>query len=195
MQVSICPDARLSPPPGKPRPSSVTLGFRHRRRAMAMVGHRRRLDRMSDDDDNIREPSGPQSSDPVHARPNGTSGAGRDGRRRKPKVRKLRLFWILLGLGGLAIVSTIFGMMMAVASDLPQIENRAEYKRLGANSYLYDDHWRKIGIFAPPNSEVIDTFAARPDGAATRSSRSRTSGSGPTPASTSGASRAPSWPT
>ncbi|MGH2892672.1 MAG: transglycosylase domain-containing protein, partial [Solirubrobacteraceae bacterium] len=82
----------------------------------------------------------------------------KDGRRRKPKVRKLRLFWILLGLGALAIVSTIFGMMMAVASDLPQVENRAEYKHLGANSYLYDDHWRPIGVLEPPNNEVIDNF-------------------------------------
>ena len=96
----------------------------------------------------------------------------------------------------LAIVSTIFGMMMAVASDLPQIENRAEYKHLGANSYLYDDHWRKIGIFAPANSEVdrhLSTAGADGHGRGRR--RSRTSASGPTPASTSRASPAPSSPT
>jgi penicillin-binding protein 1A len=43
---------------------------------------------------------------------------------------------ILLGLGALAVVSTVFGMMMAVASDLPQIENRQVY-RAAVNSYLY----------------------------------------------------------
>ena len=64
---------------------------------------------------------------------------------------------ILIGLGALAIVSTVFGMMMAVASDLPQIENRQVY-RAAANSYLYDDHWRLIGQFAPPNHEAIDKF-------------------------------------
>ena len=64
---------------------------------------------------------------------------------------------ILVGLGALAIVSTVFGMMMAVASDLPQIENRQQYKA-EKNSYLYDDDWRPIGIFAPPNHVVIDTF-------------------------------------
>ncbi len=80
-----------------------------------------------------------------------------NGRRRKPKLRKLRLFSILVGFGALAAVSTVFGMMMAVASDLPQIENRAEYGH-PANSYLYDDHWRPIGIFAPPNNEVIDSY-------------------------------------
>src|SRR5215217_234075 len=32
----------------------------------------------------------------------------------KPKVKKLRLALVLLGLAGLALMSTIFGMMMAV---------------------------------------------------------------------------------
>jgi len=73
-------------------------------------------------------------------------------------VRKLRLILILLGLGALAIVSTAFGMMMAVASDLPQIENRQVYSSASANSYIYDDHWHLIGQFAPPNHEVIDGF-------------------------------------
>ena len=112
---------------------------------------------MSDDDDNISEPRDLRAPIPF-APPKRRLRRRRDGRRRKPKVRKLRLFWILFGLGALAIVSTIFGMMMAVASDLPQIENRAEYKHLGANSYLYDDHWRKIGILEPPNNEVIDNY-------------------------------------
>jgi penicillin-binding protein 1A len=75
----------------------------------------------------------------------------------KPRVKKLRLLLILFGLGILAVISTVFGMMMAVASDLPQIENRQQY-RLAANSYLYDDHWHLIGLFAPPNHEVIDNF-------------------------------------
>src|SRR5687768_10022318 len=40
----------------------------------------------------------------------------------KPKIRKLRLLALLTGLGLLAGVSTVFGMMMAVASDLPELE-------------------------------------------------------------------------
>ena len=55
------------------------------------------------------------------------------------------------------MISTVFGMMMAVASDLPQLENRQQYKQ-EKNSYLYDDMWRPIGIFAPPNHVVIDTY-------------------------------------
>ncbi len=72
-------------------------------------------------------------------------------------MRKLRLLLILVGLGALAFVSTVFGMMMAVASDLPQLENRREYKH-EANTFLYDDQWRPIGIFAPPNNVVIDQY-------------------------------------
>ena len=64
----------------------------------------------------------------------------------KPRVRKLRLLLILIGFGMLAVVSTVFGMLMAVASDLPQLENAAQYTLGAANSYLYDDHWRPIGM-------------------------------------------------
>jgi penicillin-binding protein 1A len=60
----------------------------------------------------------------------------------KPKVKKLRLLLILAGLGALALVSTVFGMMMAVASDLPQLENRAEYDR-AENSIVYSDEDRE----------------------------------------------------
>jgi penicillin-binding protein 1A len=64
---------------------------------------------------------------------------------------------ILVGLTVLALISMVFGMLMSVASDLPQLENRSQY-RAAANSYLYDDHWRPIGIFAPPGHVVIDTY-------------------------------------
>src|SRR5215207_6411111 len=56
--------------------------------------------------------------------------------KRKPKLKKLRLALILLGLSVLALVSTLFGMLMAVASDLPSLENTAEF-RAAENSTLY----------------------------------------------------------
>jgi penicillin-binding protein 1A len=56
----------------------------------------------------------------------------------KPRLKKLRLALILLGLGVLAVVSTLFGMLMAVASDLPSLENTNEY-RAAKNSVLYQD--------------------------------------------------------
>ena len=38
------------------------------------------------------------------------------------RVKKLRLLIVLVGLGALAIVSTFFGMMMAITYDLPRLE-------------------------------------------------------------------------
>ena len=54
----------------------------------------------------------------------------------KPKLKKLRLALVLAGLSVLALISTVFGMLMAVASDLPALENRAEYDA-ARNSVLY----------------------------------------------------------
>jgi penicillin-binding protein 1A len=71
-------------------------------------------------------------------RPSPPSGGGSVPLAGKPKVKKLRLLLILSGLGALALVSTVFGMMMAVASDLPQLENKAEYER-AENSTVYAD--------------------------------------------------------
>src|SRR5689334_12930615 len=49
-------------------------------------------------------------------------------KRAKPKLRKLRFAFILLGLTVLAFVAWIFGIMMAVAQDLPSLEARQQYK-------------------------------------------------------------------
>jgi penicillin-binding protein 1A len=56
----------------------------------------------------------------------------------KPKLKKFRLALVMLGLSALAVVSTVFGMLMAVASDLPSLENTAEF-RAAENSVLYAD--------------------------------------------------------
>jgi penicillin-binding protein 1A len=56
----------------------------------------------------------------------------------KPKLKKLRLAFVLLGLTVLALISTFFGMLMAVARDLPSLENQAEF-RAAENSILYAD--------------------------------------------------------
>jgi penicillin-binding protein 1A len=61
--------------------------------------------------------------------------------RRRVRIRKLRLFALLFGLGILAAVSTVFGMMMAVASDLPRLEQPAT-----RNSIIYDRDGHKIGV-------------------------------------------------
>src|SRR5438105_827452 len=103
-------------------------------------------------------PLGPAGSGPPGSSGNGAppDGGGEEPSP-KPRVRKVRFISILLGLATLAFISTVFGMMMAVASDLPQLENRQQYKH-AANSFLYDDHWRPIGLFAPPNHVVVDNY-------------------------------------
>ena len=61
--------------------------------------------------------------------------------RRRVRIRKLRLFALLLGLGALAAVSTVFGMLMAVASDLPELEQPS-----WRNSVIYDRDGHRIGL-------------------------------------------------
>ncbi len=76
-------------------------------------------------------PSHVPSPDASHASGDGGGPPGP-----KPKLKKLRLALVLFVLGALAVVSTVFGMMMAVASDLPQLETRAEYRRAENSTLL-----------------------------------------------------------
>jgi penicillin-binding protein 1A len=75
-------------------------------------------------------------------------------KRPRPRVKKLRLLAILLPLVLLAVVSTVFGMMMAVASDLPNLENRKEYQN-ARNSVLYDTKGRQLGVLTNNQSRVL----------------------------------------
>src|SRR4051794_3907457 len=74
--------------------------------------------------------------------------------RRKPKLKKFRLLLILLGLGALALVSTVFGMLMAVASDLPALENRAEYRN-ARNSTLLAANNKSIATLTGNNNRIL----------------------------------------
>jgi penicillin-binding protein 1A len=60
----------------------------------------------------------------------------------KRKLKKLRLAVVLLVLSVLAVMSTIFGMMMAVSDELPSLENVAQF-RAARNSAVYSDHGRQ----------------------------------------------------
>src|SRR5688500_11954167 len=61
----------------------------------------------------------------------------------KPRLKKLRMAIVLLGLSFLAVVSWVFGIMMAVAQDLPALESRAQYDR-AQNSVVLDMHGEKL---------------------------------------------------
>src|SRR3954466_1468611 len=74
--------------------------------------------------------------------------------RRKVRIRKLRLFLLLLGLGVLAAVSTVFGMMMAVASDLPQLELTT-----ARNSVIVDKDDHPLGLLTGNQKRVFLTEA------------------------------------
>jgi penicillin-binding protein 1A len=70
--------------------------------------------------------------------------------RRRVRIRKLRVFALLLGLGALAAVSTVFGMMMAVAADLPKLEAPAR-----GNSKILDRHGREIGVLTGNEKRIF----------------------------------------
>jgi penicillin-binding protein 1A len=74
----------------------------------------------------------------------------------RPRYKRLRMALILAGLSVLALVSTAFGMMMAVASDLPQLENRTEFKR-AQNSLLTDVHGAYLATLADQGRIIIPT--------------------------------------
>ncbi len=74
--------------------------------------------------------------------------------RRRPRLRKLRIALVLLGLAVLAFVSWIFGIMMAVAQDLPSLENRAQYER-AENSVVYDSQGEKIATLTNNEGRIL----------------------------------------
>ncbi len=78
---------------------------------------------------------------------------------RRPRVKKLRLLLVLSGLGLLALVSTAFGMMMAVAAELPGLTSQAQLRQ-ARNSVLVDYRGKELGILqGPENRVVVDSRA------------------------------------
>jgi penicillin-binding protein 1A len=77
-------------------------------------------------------------------------------KRRKPRLKKLRFLFVLLGLGVLGLVSFVFGMMAAVSRDLPAIYNFAQYKA-SRNSELYDSTGEPIGTLTSNQNKILLT--------------------------------------
>src|SRR5579859_1993065 len=104
---------RVGPPPVPPGQGAFgARGSRRQGRPFAPEQHH--PDRMSDDE-HIRKQSSRYPAPIPFARPARRRRRDGGGRRSKPKLRKLRLLSVLLGFTALALISTVFGMMMAVA--------------------------------------------------------------------------------
>jgi penicillin-binding protein 1A len=74
----------------------------------------------------------------------------RDEPPRKLRIRKLRVLGVLIGLGFLAVISAIFGMTMAITSDLPQLEEPA-----GRNSVLVDRNGKSLGVLTGNQKRIF----------------------------------------
>jgi penicillin-binding protein 1A len=74
--------------------------------------------------------------------------------KRRTKVKKLRLLAILVPLAALACVSTLFGMMMAVASDLPSLEQLPQVAKR-KNSILYDVQGKQLTTLTTNQGRII----------------------------------------
>nr|MDQ2630925.1 hypothetical protein [Actinomycetota bacterium] len=72
----------------------------------------------------------------------------------KPRLKKLRFLFVLLGLGILAVVSMVFGMMAAVSQDLPAIYNFAQYKA-SKNSELVDANGQFISTLTSDQNKIL----------------------------------------
>ncbi|MFY9487428.1 MAG: transglycosylase domain-containing protein [Solirubrobacterales bacterium] len=78
----------------------------------------------------------------------------RNGSKSGPRIKKLRILLITTGLVMLAGISTVFGMMMAVASDLPKLEEKEQY-RVAKASIMYDDLGREITRLRNNENRII----------------------------------------
>ena len=78
------------------------------------------------------------------------------GTRTKPRLKKLRVLFVLLGLAILAAVSMVFGMMMAVSRSLPAIYDYAAYKA-SRNSEVYDASGEPIGTLTSNENKILLT--------------------------------------
>jgi penicillin-binding protein 1A len=72
----------------------------------------------------------------------------------RPRLKKLRFLLILLAVLLLGLISFAFGMFMAVASDLPSLDNRQEFNS-ARNSVLLDDLGRPLGVLSRQNQILV----------------------------------------
>jgi penicillin-binding protein 1A len=76
------------------------------------------------------------------------------GKRTKPRLKKLRILFVLLGLSALGLFSMVFGMIMAVSQDLPAIYDFAQYKA-SKNSEVLDASGEPIGTLTSNQNKIL----------------------------------------
>jgi penicillin-binding protein 1A len=74
--------------------------------------------------------------------------------KKKPRLKKLRFLFVLLGLAVLGLVSMVFGMMAAVSRDLPAIYNFAQFKA-SKNSEVFDSSGEPIGTLTSDQNKIL----------------------------------------
>jgi penicillin-binding protein 1A len=72
----------------------------------------------------------------------------------KPRLKRLRFLAIVVAALLLGLVSFVFGMFIAVASDLPSLTRFSQYKD-ARNSVLLDDRGRQLGIVSQQNRVIV----------------------------------------
>jgi penicillin-binding protein 1A len=70
------------------------------------------------------------------------------------RLKKLRFLAILFAVMLLGVISFAFGMFMAVASDLPELENRYEFTH-AKNTTLLDDQGHPLGVLSQQNRIIL----------------------------------------
>ncbi len=75
-------------------------------------------------------------------------------KRNKPRLKKLRVALVLFGLALLALVSWIFGIMMSVTQDLPQLQNREQFKH-AQNSVVLDRTGAKLATLTGNQHRIL----------------------------------------
>src|SRR3954464_12266157 len=72
----------------------------------------------------------------------------------RARVKKLRVFLVAIPLGLLALISTVFGMMMAVAADVNGLDTTQIF-RVAHSSRLTDVNGQPLGILSEQNRVVV----------------------------------------
>lgn len=75
-------------------------------------------------------------------------------RRSRPRMKWLRLVAILIAMLILGAISFVFGMFMAIGSDLPALEDQVQYKN-AHNSVLVDDHGHVLAVLSKRNQILL----------------------------------------